>query len=357
MTLIYASIMTRHGHRTPESALLNITQRGRWYCDEGIELYREDEEPSFLIHTGTYNPSNYSFLPNCQGGDLTTIGRRQLRNLGSLYREYYIDKLHLLSKYYNETEFYAKSSPVDRAFKSAYEFVNGFYPPEFTKQHIHVDAGLSRANPLNLDVQTCEDYKKVRTDFRNGPTYNEYLEKVWPILEPAAKIFNLTKTVPHLRYLCSWTTAFNCATDAPRPDFFTKEFVEACLGEQVISKFGVYNSSKYGSIGASPLFRMFFHDIETSIQSGRKLIYYSAHDATIASILTFLKKFSKFVPPYASHFVIELYRDENTSKNYLRFFINGENFKVEGFDDYLVPYDEFKERALPKLVYCKNIPV
>lgn len=355
MTLTYVGILSRHGHRSPELPFLNVTERGNWECDDGMSTYTEYVEPPHVVHTGVYNPSTFVYFPSCQGGQLTLIGKKQLKDLGAMYRQHYVDDLHYLPEFFNKTEIKVKSSPVDRAFASAIEFMNGLYPPNYANGIFKINAGKSRASPLNLDVVTCKEYKKVKSDFRAGHQYEKLMDEVWPILEPAAKRFQLNKTVINFRKICSWTTAFNCATDAPRPDFFTNEFLESCLREQVLSKFGVIGSSKYRAVGASPLFRMFFKDIDKAEKKGTKLTYYSAHDATIVAILSFLGKFRKYVPPYASHLVMEIYKDAN-AKKYIRFFLNGENFKVEGFENILIPYEEFKDFCTPRLIYCHEIP-
>jgi hypothetical protein len=81
----------------------------------------------------------------------------------------------------------------------------------------------------------------------------------------------------------------------------------------------------------------------------RKLIYISAHDSTLAAMLSGIEQKQKLQPFYASHILIELWQKSGTAGDkpedfYVKWIYNDESLKVvDGCDNGNCPYPEFKE--------------
>ncbi len=61
-------------------------------------------------------------------GQLTSIGERQLYLLGHSFREYFVEKEHLMGKTYNSSELYVRSTATTRTMMSGQSLLLGMYP-------------------------------------------------------------------------------------------------------------------------------------------------------------------------------------------------------------------------------------
>lgn len=58
--------------------------------------------------------------------------------------------------------------------------------------------------------------------------------------------------------------------------------------------------------------------ISGTLDSRRKIFMYSAHDTTVATFLNTLDIYDMIPPPYASLILVELWKNETSSQNYIR---------------------------------------
>ncbi|EAY04139.1 Histidine acid phosphatase family protein [Trichomonas vaginalis G3] len=349
LSLVHVSVITRHGHRTPNYQFVPLEERGTWECRSSSA---NNTKRIFNYLKKDAQKGSIEYLPNCMPADLTLLGEEMHKDLGATYRKYYVDELHFLPEKFSPKLFHFESSPTRRTFLSAESFINGLYPPTGKHEIITIASGSSKTSSINGWSSNCKLYKAQYKNYQAGPDYQQMLEEGWPMMERIAKEFQMQKTVTNMRAICSWATAFNCTTSGNLPDYLDDKFMSFCYREQWMSKFGIYNFTTNSSVAGSPIMRRLLKDLDTALANGQKFSLFSGHDSTIAAVLTMLGKYLKYVPTYASHLNFELFRSNDTNELFVRFTVNGETFKVQPFDQVLVPYKEFRAYFNQFLNYC-----
>lgn len=348
MSLVHVSVITRHGHRTPNYQFVPLEERGTWECRSDN---MNNSKRIFNYLKKDAKKKSIEYLPNCMPADLTLLGEEMHKDLGAAYRQYYVNELHFLPEKFSPKLFHFESSPTRRTFLSAESFINGFYPPSGKEEIITIASGSQMTSSINGWGDNCKAYKTQNKKYRNGPEYKEMLEKGWPMMEHIANQFHMPRTVASMRAICSWATAFNCTTSDNLPDYLDDKFMSFCYQEQWMSKFGSYQSTTNQSVAGSPVLRRILKDLDSALKNGQKFSLFSGHDSTIAAVLAMLGKYLKYVPTYASHLNFEVLKDEN-AEMFVRFTVNGETFKIQPFDQVLVPYKEFRDYFQQFLNFC-----
>lgn len=288
--LVFAIDLIRHGDRSP---IVNIpTSQNKW--PEG-------------------------------SGQLTAIGMRQEFNLGVKLRQRYVDKEHLLPAQFQAGTIYVRSTDVDRTLMSAESFLMGLYPANtnsalpFAMQPIPIHT----APP---DVDTMIDQKIDRKALA------EALQKyVYDTVEWKQKEAELKPSFQHwseatglninsLQDLYFADTLYiNKLHNMPQPAGLTDNDINTILAADEFSSVMELKAAPVAALYESQLVGYIANVMQQYGNPGNtqtiKYALLSAHDVTIACVMTLLGAPLTKTPDYASDLNFSLY--ETNNKNYL----------------------------------------
>ncbi|XP_029176246.1 prostatic acid phosphatase-like [Nylanderia fulva] len=281
-TIVFASILYRHGDRTP------------------IGHYKNDP----------YNETSWP-VPY---GQLTNLGKHQHLLLGRWLRKRYS---HFLSNIYTPYDIYIQSTDIDRTLMSAEANLAGLYPP--IKNQIWDDI---KWMPIPVHtIPSKEDYVLHAT--KNCPRYNYEVDKVLssPEIEhvnkenaqlyayltehTGDKIHSL-KELEHLYDILYIETLYNKTLPQWTRSVFPEKMKPLTILSFMIETYNkVLQRLKSGPLLGEIINHM-VQKVQNTLKPDRKIWMYSAHDETIANLLMTLNLFEPHCPPYAAVVLIEL---------------------------------------------------
>ena len=123
-----ASVITRHGQRTPQQ-IYYYPDTNYSHCDSylpGVQLELFDELGGGAIMADASGRE----LPGgrCRCGQLTQSGYHSSLNLGDKLRRRYVEQLHLLPPSFVNNSIYMRSTAVERTLHTLQGIINGLYP-------------------------------------------------------------------------------------------------------------------------------------------------------------------------------------------------------------------------------------
>lgn len=147
-----------------------------------------------IFRHGARTPNSFFFEPDQyteKPGDLTELGKRQVRELGEHLRQKYIDEDKLVSGEYNKHEVFVKSSVKLRTNESTYYLLQGLFPNKDIKDinvyyasivrdlyyHAHDEKYCPFIVPLYQSLKHSEEYIKMEEYFQKH-LYPGVVEKV-----------------------------------------------------------------------------------------------------------------------------------------------------------------------------------
>ncbi|RMX58966.1 hypothetical protein pdam_00014633 [Pocillopora damicornis] len=257
-------------------------------------------------------------------GQLTQIGMKQEYELGRLLKDRYVENNKLLNSSYLFKEIYVRSSDRDRCIMSAQAQLNGLYPPhrkqiwrnglDWQPIGVHVvpknedyflrpyDYNCPRLSELSKNSKQEEQYKNMAKQNKEVLAYisahaqqNVTLDNVWGIYDTlfCEKSHNLT--------LPSWAT--NGTT------------WESLRNLSEFEMTSLFNSPEKAKLTGGSLVGAIIKNMQGYLKSDSKKMYiYSAHDTTVAALLSALNIYDGIQPAYSSAVIIELFSDENDAK-------------------------------------------
>lgn len=285
-------------------------------------LYRHGDRSPVVIFPK--DPNQADKWP--QGlGWLTITGMHQHYLLGDFLRRRYVET-GFLSREYKHTEIQIESSDENRCLMSAYCNLAGLFPPDIDQrfnesihwQPIPVHTRPAKEdNTLNMG-ENCPRYNKAldevfhspevqKEEQKNKAFYAWLGEKTGVDHENINNIWQIADTLfcekSHNFTLAGWVnnTVYSKLRSLLDYQFellyYTKELQRLkggpLLGEMIDNMRN--KTRKYNPIAA-------------------KMFMYSAHDTTVASLLSALQVFNDISPPYAAMVILELH--QNTTGNY-----------------------------------------
>ena len=359
--LLHQILLIRHGHRTPSNIFLPVENRGYWTCDgAGAPAPRQESAPNnrYRYYEQILDPLTAEFPPSCRPGDLTIEGMQQHIELGSLYRDYLVNDLKFLPEKMNPLYFNFISSPLERTFRSAESFINGFYPPLSSNEVLSITCSSEHLSPLYVSSNSCLDFKEMSNNFSKSEEYLNQYQEFWNQISNIGEILGLNYSISNTHLICGWLVALNCTEGSRFPNFITLKNLETCRKEISFSQYDLYLSGKNNGIAGSATMRLILNIIDNALLNinEKKFTLLSSHDTTLSSILVMLGLKFEYVPPYASHLAIEFWKDLN-EKVFIRFIYNGDVLNVPNFNDSLIPFDSFRSFIDPKTKFCQEIPI
>lgn len=322
-------LITRHGIRTPNDAVMPQEVDGYWLCDahDAVSPRMRVSQLSGVLrrYRQTIFHNQAPFPPNCDTGELLVEGMQQHRELGEFYSNYLIYETDFLPEDFNESLVEFRSTHYTRCYKSAQSFIDGFYPPQQKGEIINISVGSTTKEFLYPDPSTCPE---MNQDWNDMVASDEYIKR-----RDAAKInyepiYNYTG-VEWDGFNWQWwgdsLIAYYC-TGNPMPKVVTEEMFKQMVDDTQFAMPGFYNRRK--GVAASPLWREIFLRIDEFLNKTTPIKFrlYSSHDSTIAGLLGSIGAYT-ISPPFRSHCTVELWKVKG--KDIVRIVFNGEPVPID----------------------------
>ncbi|XP_023251115.1 lysosomal acid phosphatase [Seriola lalandi dorsalis] len=302
-TLVYVTVLFRHGDRSP------------------VKAYPTD-------------PHQESDWP--QGfGQLSQEGMRQHFDLGQFLRSRYNG---FLNASYDRHEISVRSTDYDRTLMSAEANLAGLYPPSGPQvfkpslrwQPIPVHTvPQSEERLLSFPLGDCPRYKQLMNETEHTQEFINVTTKYQDIIELVRNKTGLNKTNVESVWSVYDTLFCESVHNKSAPDWVTPDVMEKLkvlkdFGFQVI--FGFYKQQEKSRLQGGILLGEIVKNLSKMAapdpKQRLKLMMLSAHDTTVAALQASLNVFNGRQPPYASCQIFELYRDDNGSASVSMFYRN-----------------------------------
>ncbi|EFA79150.1 histidine acid phosphatase family protein [Heterostelium album PN500] len=311
-------VITRHGRRTPES---NRYPLSLWSCNSVDNLIVNKD----------------ANRPECNLGQLTVFGTRDLINLGKNYHRMLIDKVHFLSDEYKPDEIFVRSSDRERTISSARSLMHGLYGGAFADAQEHMLNAATSFVILPEAVEniyprgSCPRYAFLKSILPKHPKVLEeqknskledFSQRLRDIFE-ASKGYDSPFYVPSWRSYAGLVNSFDCFKNhgLPLPEGFNDEIVERMYLEasKEYKRMSLFPEMQRLGIGR------FIGDLNKQLKSKAtnqentkdlKFGLYSAHDSTLGALLVAYDMYEENThPETASALEFLLFeKDQNNNK-------------------------------------------
>ena len=356
--LVWLGVVTRHGVRTPMDSWTPKEVSGDWYCDGA-----DAESPRMHVAMANGHKRRYEriiqnkfaqFQPNCESGELITQGMTQHRKLGEFYRQWLVNETKFLPPWLDQTQVSVRASKVERCQRSAVGFMNGFYPPAVPGEKIQMITGSDYRESLWPAPGGCQDMQNMWDDFVASDEFKTRMNQAFKLYADIYKNISLEPSDTNWMFIGDWMSSYLC-TDQKVPLVDpSDDVITQALKDIAYYSYGYFNTSR--SVAASAIWRELFYDIDSYLsgsQSSTKFKLYSAHDTTIIALLVSLGFYDDALPPFRSHFDVELWRKDG--KYYLRNVFNGDPVNIDFMNNQnFVGYSALKTKMSERgdLKYC-----
>jgi acid phosphatase len=358
--LRHIQVVTRHGARTPRRSWFPVSNRGSWICDSDV-AYAGRIEAVPLIHPRRIrtllDPRLADFPPNCLLGELTVEGMDQHFRLGAAYRKWLVDELQFLSPELDPAEICARSTSLDRTFRSALSFMHGLYEPRTFDEVLPISTGTNSFDAMRLHGRFCGDLNGVLHDFAVSQKYREFLADAGAVLKDVRDYLGEERWDDTTADdLCDWIIQMHCS-EQMMPPIVNESHVRLCFsvnGKGLVAPFA--ESEETAAIGFSYGMKEMLRILDrfNAQVTKHKFVLLSAHDSTIAVLLVLLGHKREAIPPFASHIAMQIL-ENGQKEQFVRFVFNGDELELPAFGDRkLVKLDEFVPNILKRIErYCK----
>jgi len=245
----------------------------------------------------------------------------------------------------NTSELYIRSTDIPRTFKSAEANLLGFYPPESrngSSQIIDIftlEQSLEYLSPGNH----CPTLVKMCNAVQNTTEWQLQLASMEPLQQKLAMIWNTT--VDQLPW---WIGLYGIlesreGNGLPFPPGITADVFDQILNFSVWEVETLYQSKEICKLGIGKLIIDVYNRMKANMagSASPKWIMYSAHDTTVALVLSAFSVFDGTGwPIYASHVIFELLEDEN-GEYYVQMLYNGEPVLIPGCSGVICDFPTF----------------
>ncbi|XP_071792093.1 LOW QUALITY PROTEIN: prostatic acid phosphatase-like [Asterias amurensis] len=294
-SLQLVNVLYRHGDRTP------------------VDVYPSDPHKADTWPEGL--------------GQLTTHGMNMHYELGQWLRERYI-KSGFLNETYNRDALHVRSTDKDRTLMSAESDLSGLYPP---KGNQIWKSGLTWM-PIPVHTIPLDQDYLLKTNGPPCPNYDELKKETTTTKE------YLAVQERYKDFLKNLTINTGFKEPLTVSDVYLVEdplFVERLHGLQwpdwanvtgfykdlkTVSDKGMYflfNSKDKSRLKGGPLLGEIIENMRNKSETKdptdlrRKFYMYSAHDTTVAALLSALGIYNGIQPPLASCVIVELWKEDN----------------------------------------------
>lgn len=353
-------VICRHGDRTPIKSIGREreaeSQRNLWRAllPSKTECEAWDQTLPVFDKNDSKDPIPCNTRHNPPYGQLTLLGVVEARRLGYTLRQRYIESNQLLPESLrnprdeddspprlNSHDFYFRSTNYQRTRQTLQNLLIGLYPELLETTH----GPMGRIFTVKDDQETmypnaikcCRQGEIIRTFRKRAALASSNRPEVIELMERLRARLHLQ---PNDR-LPPWSSISDVLTCQKRYRLpFSlgmsdqdRQLIHTLKNESWSSWSGVRELQRLavGSMLSEVLEHMrpvALGDGEKRAE-GRKLVVYSGHDSTLLPLLHAFDAFLDW-PPYASNFILELWRDEDQHDSYVRVVFNGDVVPVFG---------------------------
>ncbi|XP_055860871.1 prostatic acid phosphatase-like isoform X3 [Biomphalaria glabrata] len=333
-------------------------------------LYRHGDRSPAAIYP--LDKNNATAWPDGLGW-LTNIGKQQQFVLGQFIKNKYSGFLN--TSYYNHTEILVQSSGVNRCLMSAYCHLAGLYSPQGEQiwnpnllwQPIPVQSTPTKSdNKLALGAP-CPKYDKLLADVFNSPEIQKEEMENKDFYEMIEKNTGISKENVEDIWKVSDPLICEQAHNMTWNDWVYQSGVWEKLQSLTSLSYAVYlYTPEMARLKGGPLLKEIITNMQTATQQDKpspKFYMYSAHDTTVATLLSAMHVFDRHAPIYNALVMVELhniqsdyvvkifYKNESNSDPY-ELFVPGCNLPCKLVDFVsltkdTVPVDWNQECQLP----------
>ncbi|KAK6485623.1 lysophosphatidic acid phosphatase type 6 [Huso huso] len=355
-------VLFRHGARTPLKSIPDI-QEAEWVPN----LLKDPSHTSMNyvvtnLSGGPKPPSpiedsyrGHTLTGGTFPGQLTTLGKQQLYDLGARIRKTYIEEFNFLSPIFRSSEVYVRSTNIVRTIESATCLLAGLFQQK-QEGAVKIQTSEAETEILYPNYHGCKLLKLLS---RHRWTESALLPD---IAEDLKRIQSLLGIVGHKHVDFIQLRDDLVAREAhglPCPTVL-KNWQKTVEERAVEMVYYIYepNKSENLQLSVGPLLHTLMANIEKKIEKSsddsRKLYLYSVHDTTLMPCLMALGIFDMKWPPYAADIALELYEHLSTKEVYIKVSYIGQDQLVRGCSDVFCPLNEFRKALLPYMLDSKR---
>ncbi|XP_064396543.1 lysosomal acid phosphatase-like isoform X3 [Halichondria panicea] len=299
--LLLSSVVFRHGDRSP------------------IVTYPKDQ----------YHESDWP-----QGfGQLSIAGMQQEEQLGGLLRARYVTDTYpnFLHPNYTRVQVNVRSTDMDRTLMSASAMLSALYPPDNSQrfndsiawQPIPIHTMAKENDHMLRGHRNCPAYSKLKDADKTTVEYQRIVaenEGFFVTLQGHTGLEAVNMS--NIRSIKDSVFAENVTEGKQSPSWATTEIMTklAELTDYIMGLF--FNSKEKNRLTAGVWLGKLLGDMQSVANKSdttSKLFLYSAHDTTVACMMSALGLFDGKQPPYATAFLVELYFNPNSGLHYIQF--------------------------------------
>ncbi|KAK0057128.1 lysophosphatidic acid phosphatase type 6 [Biomphalaria pfeifferi] len=363
LKLVQIQIVFRHGARTP----LNFI-RGLEEATYDASLEDDLPETDFELHVVKFadgTPAGKSVMEpdlrarKLKGGAhasmLTTVGQRQMYDLGLIVREFYLPELEL--KYFSPRDVFIRSSHIERTIKSMKCLLAGMFGKE----------NINKYGPVKLPVKHMFE-EDIFPNKLACPALRLIVDMTLATIDglPGFKQdrYTLCKalgipTNSDMDFAClrdDIVSRITHGADYPAPLVPYKKMIEDNAARTIHAVYagraGARGRHDVTRLSIGQLLYTILFNIENRAEDkmSQKVFLYSGHDTTLAPMLVALGIWDFRWPPFAANIIYELYKQSDTSEYFVRVLYCGEPKKIGQPPRILVPLDEFRRSIHPYLI-------
>lgn len=289
----------------------------------------------------TYLPELSSAWTQEELGQLTPLGAKDAEALGKKFREYYINKTHLLPEKFDAESVSIKSTDYQRTINTASNIMKGFYPANANEIKVEV-------KPLEEDVVMRnrakfrkEEFRKLRkeNDERAANSQSEPYVSAKRALADLNKIFGTNYS--SIGEFVKIGDLIKASKIHNRP---LLKKIDADLEEKFVKLpsetrlLWFSTDPKIPCIYSQDLVS-YVADVVENRASQPKYILYAAHDTSILGATFLLNTPATYNPPFLSNLRFEIFQDTKTNETFVKTSLDGKTFKVCSTE--LCPADDF----------------
>lgn len=255
-------------------------------------------------------------------GQLTTTGMQQEFNLGVTLHQRYIEQEHLLSAQYQAGTVYVRASDVDRTLMSAESLLMGLYPAAshpslpFAMQPVPVHTAPPEVDTVIIHQPDPKELAaRMQQYVYDTAEWKQKEKSLQPLFKHWSDATGLPITSLKDLYFAD-TIHINQLHHLPQPAGLSDEDINTILDAGNF----VFTMQLKAAPVAALLDQQLINYIKTAIQQHGdnnqlpvKYTLLSAHDTTVAAVMTLLGAPVSVQPPYASDLNFSLYQTSNNN--------------------------------------------
>ncbi|KAJ4461638.1 putative histidine phosphatase superfamily [Paratrimastix pyriformis] len=329
LQLTSVQVVHRHGART---ALHGYTDEPVWNCDitplVGLTDLVQTKDTSPRIYRKKYPTDMSKNLPgNCMAGQLTSLGAAMHEQMGSFFRRRYVDTLKFLPPQLDPAQMWFRSSDAPRTLASIDANMRGFYPISSTPVRPILDVevrewdfdDIPAPDVYSTSVPNCPALMGVITKMRQNQDFIRQHQAVADVRASIMAKMNLTDDQMGWLWVGD-NFIMRKLHGLPMPTQLTAQEVATTVsmaGYEFLYPYQNQNADQqrawltltYGAMMGDIYKRMLI----TPSAGTPRYYAYSAHDTTIAGLISILGDTGYPWMPVASFLVFEVWRDPATT--------------------------------------------